>query len=81
MATQALWHLLTETAWEELDYLMVDMPPGTGDIQLSLSQKVPVAGSLVVTTPQDVAPLCSMRVRAWRCSARSASRYWASSRI
>jgi ATP-binding protein involved in chromosome partitioning len=57
MATQALWQLLTETAWEDLDYLVVDMPPGTGDIQLSLSQKVPVAGSLVVTTPQDVALL------------------------
>ena len=57
MATQALWQLLTETVWDELDYLVVDMPPGTGDIQLSLSQKVPVAGSVVVTTPQDVALL------------------------
>jgi ATP-binding protein involved in chromosome partitioning len=57
MATQALWQLLSETVWEELDYLVVDMPPGTGDIQLSLSQKVPVAGSVVVTTPQDVALL------------------------
>ena len=57
MATQALWQLLTETAWDALDYLVVDMPPGTGDIQLSLSQKVPVAGSVVVTTPQDVALL------------------------
>ena len=57
MATQALWQLLTETAWDTLDYLVVDMPPGTGDIQLSLSQKVPVAGSVVVTTPQDVALL------------------------
>ncbi|MDE0853424.1 MAG: iron-sulfur cluster carrier protein ApbC [Nevskia sp.] len=57
MATQALWQLLTETVWDDLDYLVVDMPPGTGDIQLSLSQKVPVAGSLVVTTPQDVALL------------------------
>jgi ATP-binding protein involved in chromosome partitioning len=57
MATQALWQLLTETAWDALDYLVVDMPPGTGDIQLSLSQRVPVAGSVVVTTPQDVALL------------------------
>ncbi len=57
MATQALWQLLTETVWDDLDYLVVDMPPGTGDIQLSLSQKVPVAGSVVVTTPQDVALL------------------------
>lgn len=57
MATQALWQLLTETAWDALDYLVVDLPPGTGDIQLSLSQKVPVAGSIVVTTPQDVALL------------------------
>jgi ATP-binding protein involved in chromosome partitioning len=57
MATQALWQLLTETVWDALDYLVVDMPPGTGDIQLSLSQKVPVAGSVVVTTPQDVALL------------------------
>jgi ATP-binding protein involved in chromosome partitioning len=57
MATQALWQLLTETAWDALDYLVVDMPPGTGDIQLSLSQRVPVSGSVVVTTPQDVALL------------------------
>ncbi|MDR3415405.1 MAG: iron-sulfur cluster carrier protein ApbC [Nevskia sp.] len=57
MATQALWQLLTETVWDDLDYLVVDMPPGTGDIQLSLSQRVPVAGSVVVTTPQDVALL------------------------
>jgi ATP-binding protein involved in chromosome partitioning len=57
MATQALWQLLTETVWEDLDYLVVDLPPGTGDIQLSLSQKIPVAGSIVVTTPQDIALL------------------------
>ncbi|MBL6751641.1 MAG: iron-sulfur cluster carrier protein ApbC [Nevskia sp.] len=57
MATQALWQLLTETVWDQLDYLVVDMPPGTGDIQLSLSQKVPVAGSVIVTTPQDIALL------------------------
>ncbi len=57
MATQALWQLLTETMWDALDYLVVDLPPGTGDIQLSLSQKIPVAGSLIITTPQDIALL------------------------
>ena len=57
MVTQALWQLLTETIWDDLDYLVVDLPPGTGDIQLSLSQKVPVAGSVIVTTPQDIALL------------------------
>ena len=57
MATQALWQLLTETVWDNLDYLVVDLPPGTGDIQLSLSQKIPVAGSVIVTTPQDIALL------------------------
>jgi len=57
MATQALWQLLSETIWDELDYLVVDLPPGTGDIQLSLSQKIPVAGSVIITTPQDIALL------------------------
>jgi len=57
MVTQALHQLLTETAWDDLDYLVVDLPPGTGDIQLSLSQRVPVAGSIIVTTPQDIALL------------------------
>jgi ATP-binding protein involved in chromosome partitioning len=57
MATQALWQMLSETLWEGLDYLVVDMPPGTGDIQLSLAQKSPVAGSIIVTTPQDIALL------------------------
>jgi ATP-binding protein involved in chromosome partitioning len=57
MATQALTQLLTETRWQELDYLVVDMPPGTGDIQLTLSQKVPVTGAVIVTTPQDIALL------------------------
>ena len=60
MATSALTQLLTETLWggeQGLDYLIVDLPPGTGDIQLTLAQKIPVAGAVVVTTPQDVATL------------------------
>ena len=55
MATQALDQLLRQTHWRELDYLIVDMPPGTGDIQLSLSQRVPLTGAVIVTTPQDIA--------------------------
>lgn len=57
MVTQALTQLLNETRWESLDYLIIDLPPGTGDIQLTLSQKVPVAGAVVITTPQDIATL------------------------
>jgi ATP-binding protein involved in chromosome partitioning len=57
MVTQALEQLLTDTNWRDLDYLIVDMPPGTGDIQLTLSQKVPVTGAVIVTTPQDIALL------------------------
>ncbi len=57
MVSQALTQLLNDTAWGELDYLVIDMPPGTGDIQLTLSQKVPVTGALIVTTPQDIALL------------------------
>ena len=57
MVTQALEQLLKDTNWRDLDYLIVDMPPGTGDIQLTLSQKVPVTGAVIVTTPQDIALL------------------------
>ena len=57
MVTQALEQLLNDTQWDDLDYLIVDMPPGTGDTQLTLAQKVPVSGSLIVTTPQDIALL------------------------
>ena len=55
MVTQALEQLLKDTAWRELDYLVIDLPPGTGDIQLTLAQKVPVTGAVIVTTPQDIA--------------------------
>jgi ATP-binding protein involved in chromosome partitioning len=57
MVTQALQQLLFQTNWRDVDYLVVDMPPGTGDIQLTLSQKVPVTGAVIVTTPQDIALL------------------------
>ena len=57
IVTQALQQLLDQTNWRDLDYLIVDMPPGTGDIQLTLSQKVPVTGAVIVTTPQDIALL------------------------
>lgn len=57
MATSALMQLFTDTLWDDLDYLLIDLPPGTGDIQLTLAQKIPVAGAVVVTTPQDIATL------------------------
>ena len=55
MVSQALQQLLFQSEWDDVDYLFVDLPPGTGDIQLTLSQKIPVTGSVVVTTPQDIA--------------------------
>jgi ATP-binding protein involved in chromosome partitioning len=57
MVTQALEQLLKETRWRDIDYLIVDLPPGTGDIQLTLAQKVPVTGAVIVTTPQEIALL------------------------
>lgn len=57
MVTQALEQLLSETRWGDLDYLIIDLPPGTGDIQLTLAQKIPVSGAVIVTTPQDIALL------------------------
>ncbi|HFE47954.1 MAG TPA: iron-sulfur cluster carrier protein ApbC [Chromatiaceae bacterium] len=57
MVTQALEQLLSETNWSDLDYLVIDLPPGTGDTQLTLAQKVPVSGAIIVTTPQDIALL------------------------
>lgn len=57
MVTQALMQLLSETRWDNLDYLLVDLPPGTGDTQLSLVQRIPVSGAIIVTTPQDIALL------------------------
>lgn len=61
MASSALSQLLNETLWNELDYLVIDMPPGTGDIQLTLSQQIPVTGAVVVTTPQDIALLDAVK--------------------
>jgi len=55
MVTSALMQLLTQTLWDKLDFLLIDLPPGTGDIQLTLSQKIPVNGAVIVTTPQDIA--------------------------
>ena len=57
MVTQALEQLLSDTQWKNLDYLIIDLPPGTGDVQLTLAQKIPVSGAIIVTTPQDIALL------------------------
>src|SRR3569832_1607084 len=57
MVTQALTQLLSETHWRILDYLVVELPPGTGDIQLTLAQRIPLSGAIIVTTPQDIALL------------------------
>jgi ATP-binding protein involved in chromosome partitioning len=61
MVTQALTQLLGDTNWQDLDYLVVDLPPGTGDIQLTLAQQVPVTGAVIVTTPQDIALLDAIK--------------------
>ncbi|MCS4503593.1 Iron-sulfur cluster carrier protein [wastewater metagenome] len=61
MVTQALTQLLNDTRWGDLDYLLIDLPPGTGDIQLTLAQRVPVAGAVIVTTPQEIATLDARR--------------------
>lgn len=61
MVSMALQQMLNDTAWDDLDYLIIDLPPGTGDIQLTLAQKVPVSGAVVVTTPQDIALLDARR--------------------
>jgi len=67
MVSGALKQLLTQTCWDDLDYLVVDMPPGTGDIQLTLSQTAPVSGSIIVTTPQDIALLdCKKGIEMFR---------------
>jgi ATP-binding protein involved in chromosome partitioning len=61
MATNALQQLLTDTNWHDLDYLIIDLPPGTGDIQLTLAQQIPVSGAVIVTTPQDIALIDAQR--------------------
>ena len=61
MVTNALQQLLSDTNWHNLDYLIIDLPPGTGDIQLTLSQKIPVSGAIIVTTPQDIALIDAQR--------------------
>lgn len=61
MVSSALEQLLNETQWRELDYLLIDLPPGTDDIQLTMSQKIPISGATIVTTPQDIALLDAQR--------------------
>ena len=77
MVTQALTQLLGDTSWGELDYLVVDMPPGTGDAQLALAQTAPVAGTIIVTTPQDVSVNGAALPAAISCARRApASSSW-----
>ncbi|RMG58155.1 MAG: iron-sulfur cluster carrier protein ApbC [Gammaproteobacteria bacterium] len=61
MVTQALEQLLNDTRWKDLDYLVIDLPPGTGDVQLTLAQRIPVSGAVIVTTPQDIATLDAVK--------------------
>ena len=61
MVSSALQQLITDTKWDDLDYLLIDLPPGTGDIQLTLSQKIPVTGAVIITTPQDISLLDARR--------------------
>ena len=61
MVTNALQQLLNDTKWDNVDYMIVDLPPGTGDIQLTLSQQIPVSGAIIVTTPQDIALIDAQR--------------------
>ena len=76
MASGALVQMLEQTLRGELDVLLVDMPPGTGDIQLTLAQKVTLAGAVIITTPQDIALIDARK--GVKCSARLTCRYWAS---
>ena len=80
MATQALEQLLRQTNWRDLDYLIVDMPPGNGDIQLTLSQRVPMTGAVIVTTPQDIALLDAKKgIKMFErsaCQSSASSRTW-----
>ncbi len=79
MVMGALRQLMGNVDWGPLDIMLVDMPPGTGDAQLTMAQSVPLAGAVIVSTPQDIALIDA--ARASTCSARSTCRCWASSRI
>ena len=79
MASNALLQLINETHWGDLDYLVIDLPPGTGDVQLTLTQRIPLTAAMVVTTPQNVA-LADAK-KALPCSTRSMYLYWAWWRI
>src|SRR6476660_1509925 len=78
MVHQYLQAFFRDVLWGELDYLLIDLPPGTGDVQLSLSQMVPLAGAVTVTTPRKWR--CTTCAKGWRCFKRSTCRSWASSR-